>query len=288
MHKAEQEMIALGKELGGPANRVHGRDVAELRSNVEKLTQERERFSNNPRRTNIPVEIRSHEHKIDALKRELDDDKRELSLLRSVAHDQSSINVLREQCEKDYDTFVDGYQDQSYALQKHNVKPDNKPPALDADPNGDGLVAYVEGILDAVNEKYDDEKAKLDKEESNLNTAQRNVNERTAVVRTQQQSLNSKKEKINQIENGASKTFQKLLDHVRQAERKANSTPPSRDISPERFLEHLDKRLAELEDDTPFGDDVKIVKKLFKKLKKLARKETQGDYSVSCPCVSSV
>ena len=82
------------------SHRIRKTDVEEAVRNAQKYAADRETANSDPRRNQIPIEIRSHEDKIDRLNREIQDDQDSLKLLRDSAEAQNSIHLLQEQCNK--------------------------------------------------------------------------------------------------------------------------------------------------------------------------------------------
>lgn len=284
--KASAEQRELVRQMDGHG-RIRKLDIEETRRQATKYAQERDQANNDQRRTQIPVEIRSLEEKIDSAKRQIEDDRMVLDSLRHCAENQNTINMLAEQCAKDVEALEESFRDQSYMLQKHNLKPDQAIPTSDDDHDGQNLISFVEGLFDKVRERYDNVKSDLTKAEDDVARTQRSCNERSAVLSSQQQSLHSVMARLEQLEGeqGNVAQFHKMLDALRQNEAYLGLSPPSKDVSPQDLLSYIDFRLMKIEEDAPV-DDAEFARKLLKKLERLARvpdNSPQG-FSLICPC----
>ena len=267
--------------------RIRKTDIEETRRNAAKLAKDRDLANSDSRRTQIPVEIRSLEEKIDVIKRKIEDDRMVLDSLRHSAENQNAITMLQEQCEKDVEALEDMFRDQSYLLQKHNLKPEKAMPASGEDLDGQELLSFVEGILDSVSEKHDALSSDLAKAEESVSRTQRSCNERSAVLSSQQQSLHVVTNRLEQLEgeHGSVTQAQKMIEDLRVHEAGLGLSPPSKDVSPQDLVRYIDSRLSELEDDAP-TDDVEFARKLLKKLEKMAvvpDNSPQG-FTLICPC----
>lgn len=90
----------LSSVADGPI-RVRKSDVDDVRRRVEKIAAQRDEANTDPRREEIPTEIRRLEEKVDSIKRQIEDDRIALDNLRLCADAENQISMLREQCTKD-------------------------------------------------------------------------------------------------------------------------------------------------------------------------------------------
>lgn len=280
------EQRDLVKQMDGHG-RIRKPDIEETRRQAAKYARERDLANSDPRRNQIPVEIRSLEEKIDSNKRQIEDDRIVLDSLRHCAENQNAITMLAEQCDKDVEALEESFRDQSYMLQKHNLKPDQAIPASDGDEDGQKLVSFVENLYDKVREKYEAVKSDLVKAEDDVSRSQRSCNERSAVIATQQQSLHSVTARLEQLEgeHGSVVQAQKMVEALRIHEAGLGIPPPSKDVSPQELRIYIDSRLSAIEDDAP-ADDVEFARKLLKKLERMANVPDDGPqgFRLVCPC----
>ncbi|KAL7578370.1 hypothetical protein ACA910_012772 [Epithemia clementina (nom. ined.)] len=284
--KASAEQRELVRQMDGHG-RVRKTDIEDTRRQATRLAKERDQANSDPRRTQIPVEIRSLEEKIDSTKREIEDDRMVLESLRHCAENLSAITMLQEQCEKDVEALEETYRDQSFLLQKHNLKPDEAIPSSDDDPDGHKLVSFVESIFDKVREKFETVKSDLSKAEDDVAKTQRSCNERSAVLSSQQQSLHTVTTRLEQLEGeqGSVVQAQKMVEALRIHEAGIGLSPPSKDAPPQDLLTYINSRLSEIEEDAP-ADDAEFARKLLKKLERLAKRpdDSPQGFSLVCPC----
>jgi DNA repair protein RAD50 len=97
---SRKELAQINSQVS-TTSRFRKSDVEEAKRNAARLADERDVANSDPRRTEIPTEIRSLEEKIDKFKREIDDDQIALNDLRHSAEAQNAIAVLREQSTKE-------------------------------------------------------------------------------------------------------------------------------------------------------------------------------------------
>ena len=284
--QATAEQKELMRQTDGHG-RIRKTDIEESRRHAARVAKERDQATQDPRRTQIPIEIRSVEEKIDAIKRQIEDDRMVLDSLRHCAENQNAITMLQEQCEKDAEAFEETFRDQSFLFQKHNLKPEQPIPDSENDHDGSQLVSLVEGILDRVREKHEAVKSDLSKAEDDLARTQRGCNERSAVLANHQQSLNSVKGRLEQLEgeNGSVAQAQKLIETLRIHEAGLGLSPPNKNASPQDLVDYLDERLNTIEEDAPV-DDAQYVRKLLRKLQRMARVQDDSPegFSLVCPC----
>jgi DNA repair protein RAD50 len=229
------------------------------------IDKQLQQVNNDPRRTEIPVEIRQLEDKIDKLKRELDDDKMALTTLRHSADTQNTIDILQEQCAKDLEVLQDSMKEQSYLMQKYNLQLTNALLNADDDADGKQIVAVVMALSDSVKDKFDTADTNLSRAQDALAKAQQIFSEKAALLKTKQQSVASLKGKCDPLF-GAIAKVRKVLESIEKKE-----PGVSFNNEPRLILDYLDEKLKALEDDAPGTVSPDVIKKVFKRLKKLVR-----------------
>jgi DNA repair protein RAD50 len=213
-----------------------------------------EALNNEPRRNDIPVEIRREEDKIDNLKRQIEDDRMALDTLRHSAEAQNTVTVLKNQCTKDLESLQESMRDHSYELQKYNLQPAGLLPGADGgDDNGDQLVDLMKTLGDDVKDKCDVAETELSRVQEALDKAQQTVSEKTYSLKSQQQSAAK-----------VSRVVEELREHNTDAVVNLPSDDP-RDI-----LKYLDEQLQEIEENDPSSIGTPaVVRKVLIRLKKL-------------------
>lgn len=277
----QAELKELSRRMEAPV-RIRKGDVEEVRRRVEKLVKQRDQASADPRREEIPTEIRRLEEKVDSIKRQIDDDRIALDGLRLCADAENQITMLREQCTKEVELLEETIRENSFSLQKFNIQPSEKLPSYDDD-DGRALVTFVEAIVDKIQAEYSKAKSELDKAETDVNQTQRTVNEMTATCSSKQQSLQSISSRMEAMKGGPVAKVEATIEKLRELEQSEGLEPPAKNCSAEDAVTYIDGRLKTLEDESPL-DDQEYSKKLLRKLRKLAKKKGDDGKEFRCPC----
>ena len=281
--EANQELKELSSKTEGPV-RVRKSDVEDVRRRVEKLVSQRDQANADPRREEIPTEIRRLEEKVDSIKRQIEDDRIALDGLRLCADAENQISMLREQCTKDVELLEETIRENSFSLQKFNVQPTGDMPSYNDD-DGRALVAFVETFVDKSQAEYTKAKAAFSTAEDEVEKSQRLVNEKSAVCVSRQQNIQSMTNRIDALRDGAVAKVESTIGKLLKYEAGESLEAPAKDSPIGDLLSYLDDRLKSLDEDSPL-DDADYSTRLLKKLRKLAKKKTQAgqveDYK--CPC----
>ena len=281
--EANQELKELSSKTEGPV-RVRKSDVEDVRRRVEKLVSQRDQANADPRREEIPTEIRRLEEKVDAIKRQIEDDRIILDSLRLCADAENQISMLREQCSKDVELLEETIRENSFSLQKFNIQPTGDMPHYNDD-DGRALVAFVESFVDKAQAEYTKAKAAFAAAEDEAEKSQRLVNEKNAISASRQQNLLSMSNRIDALRDGAVAKVESTMAKILKYEAGEGLDAPAKDAPVGDFLSYLDDRMKALDEDSPLDDTVYSVQ-LLRQLRKLAKKKSQAgqveDYK--CPC----
>ena len=233
--------------------------------------KERDNANNDPRKSEIPIEIRSYEGKIDSLRRQIDDDQQALRELRLTADAQNEIAVLKEQVAKDMEALRESLDDQNYDFERFNL---SKPefPSDQSDKRGEQLILTMESLSAAVTEKYDDELLSLEKGASDVALKDRALSEKAALLAHSKQLLATNRAKLDALsgENGTMKVYDRVVSTMRRFAAESGIITDFDEKDPSTVLVFLD---AQLEDLVDIGGDAMtdVVPKLLKRLKKMVR-----------------
>jgi len=232
--------------------------------------EERELANNDPRRTQIPLEIRQIEDKMDMLKRKIEDESMVLEALKQTADSQNALASLREQCEKDFEAMEENIREETYSLTKFNIPVPTSLPN-EGDEEGDGLRTTIEAMLNGARSKHDAANGHFRSASEDAVKSQKIVSEKTALLANSQRSLVSIRAKL-QATAGSVEEVRKLVDALRTHEENLGEStlPPSAtEESPREILEYLSERLEATEESAMDASVPEIVKKILKKLKKM-------------------
>lgn len=279
----QAELKELARKIDGPV-RVRKGDVDEVRRRVEKLVKQRDTASSDPRREEIPTEIRRLEEKVDSIKRQIEDDRIALDGLRLCADAENQISMLREQCTKDVELLEETIRENAFSLQKFKIQSTEKLPSYDDD-DGRTLVTFVESFVDKIQTEYNKAKSALTKAENDASQAQRTVNEMTATLSSKQQNLQSMIGRVETLKVDHVEKCETTIEKLRELEASEGQEPPAKKSSIEDVIAYIDDRLKSMEEDSPL-DDEEYSRRLLKKLKRLAKKKDKdGQFEgYSCPC----
>ena len=278
--EARNELKSINSQIP-TTSRLRKSDVEEAKRAAAKFAKERDEVNADPRRTEIPTEIRSLEEKIDKLKRDIEDDQIALRDLRHCAEAQNAIVVLREQSTKDLEALQESLQEQSFVLQKFNMaSPQDLPGAHGGDDAGDELTHVIDTLVDQVSSKYESANFELSKATEDMNQVQRVVSEKSALLSHDQQSLASKKARLTQLEakNGSIDKVRRVVEELRQYETNngISTTHQTLDESkPEELMSYLESRLEEVDAESTDGIQPQLIKKVITRLKKQVRRASK-------------
>jgi DNA repair protein RAD50 len=269
--EARRELQSINSQVS-TTSRHRKSDVEEAKRVAAKFSKERDEANADPRRTEIPTEIRSMEEKIDKYKREIEDDQIALRDLRHSAEAQNAIAVLREQCAKDLETLQERMQEETYAMQKNKISfPPELPGARGGDANGEELVTAFESMVVSVTSKHESANLELIKATADMNGIQRLVSEKSALLSYNQNMLAPKKARMNLLsgENGSIDKVRRVVKAVREYQQSIGITTPNLDESqPQELLSYLESRLQEEEAESTEGIQPQVIKKVITRLKK--------------------
>jgi len=235
--------------------------------------KQRDEANQDPRRTEIPVEIKQCEDKIDKIKRENEDDRMLLDMLRHTAEAQNAITVLREQAERELEGLQESLHDESYTLQKFHVQ---NPPALpkDGDEDGGRLIEIIEAIVDSIQDKHDSANAELSTAKNEISRTQQTVSEKSALLASSRQTLTSLRAKLSSLDGdtgSVGKVRKVVSDLVKHETEQGLAAPGVSEQNPRELLEYLDQRVEAVEEEAPNVESPQIAYKILKKLKKMVR-----------------
>jgi len=234
--------------------------------------EERDKANADPRRDQIPLEIRKLEDKCDALKRQIEDETITLEALKQTANAQNALNVLREQIEKEFESLEEMIREESYSFTKFNIDVPTSLPR-DGDDEGSQLSTVVKKIADGAREKHDTANAHYGSASEDAIRSQKIVSEKTALLTSSQRSLSQVKAKL-QTASASVENIRKLVEALRKHEDKLGEVAVPDTVTeeaPREILQFISERMEALEEANLDANGPEIARKLFKKLKKLVR-----------------
>mmetsp|Transcript_27257 Transcript_27257/g.40242 ORF Transcript_27257/g.40242 Transcript_27257/m.40242 type:complete len:1418 (-) Transcript_27257:229-4482(-) len=299
-HEAAKNRIAneireANKELGtlklqGGAGRVRQSDIDEAKRQSSHFAEELEKANKDPRKSEIPVEMRSFEDKIDKLSRQIEDDQRVLADLRTNADSENEITVLKEQLAREMEALQEQIEDRNYEMERHKLEPPNS--ALlenheTEDIRGEDMVLALETLSSDATEKLDAHISLLEKAQEEVTRQERSLSEKKALLSHNQQSLEANQSRINELEEGSVATYKRIVAAIRQHAATTNaSTENLNEDDPQGVYNFVTERLADMDDLAGDSSKSDIVSKVIKRLMKMSKTfDKNGDLvEFRCPC----
>ena len=237
------------------------------------IAQRRDEANNDPRKTEIPLEIRSLDEKIYKLKRVIDDDQQVLRDLRQSADAQNEIFVLKDQCVKDIENLRDIIRENSFDFQKYVIPTPDPVQVSKDDESGNALVEAMEKLASRVSEKFDDARNKLLTITDEVASKQRIVTQKKALLSHNQQTFESLTVKIRVLngENGSYGKYQRIVRTVKRFELENGVSTTIEESNPQIAVNHITAKLERIDENTLEGLTGDVLYKLFKQIKKMVR-----------------
>ena len=284
--KLAKELADARKELGqmssqvSSVSRTRKSDLEDLKRRSEQAQKDVETLSNNPRRNEIPTEIKSLDAKMDALSREIEDEQQILGMMRESSESEQAIAVLKEQCAKELDDLDEILSQQAPTLSKYSINPPDDLPGRAADQTGEDLNRVMDGLSDEVRAKFDAHSEELSQATDRVAKLQQRVSETTALVSHDKKALNTKRARMGALENGGVANVRKVVEEVKAYEKSIGMSEKNVDESqPQELLSHLAERLEASESESTEGIQPNTIKKVITRLKKQVRLTVSTDRS---------
>jgi DNA repair protein RAD50 len=211
------------------------------------LAKQRDDANNDPRKSEIPIEIRSCEDKLHKLGVAIEDDAMLLRELQATAAGQNEISVLKEQVTKEVEALQESIEDEDFQLSQFKVKA----PAFSSeaeDERGEETQVALEKLSSEVNEKLDDGIDQLDKLVDEVSVKERAVSEKMALLNHNKQALASTQAKVDALtaEDGSVTTYKRVVAAIRQFASGNQIDANFDEKDPQTLLSFLDEQLEEL------------------------------------------
>ena len=237
------------------------------------IAQRRDEANNDPRMTEIPLEIRSLDEKIDKLKRVIDDDQQVLRDLRQSADAQNEIVVLKDQCIKDVENLRDVVRENSFDFQKYVIPIPDPVQISEDDESGNALVDAMEKLASRVSEKFEEARNKLSTITDEVASKQRIVTQKKALLSHNQQTFQSLTARIRVMngENGSYGKYQRIVRTVKRFELENGVSTTIEESNPQSAVNHITAKLENIDENTLEGLTGDVLFKLFKQIKKMVR-----------------
>ena len=269
--KARETIKTLNVELG-QIPRLRRSDLEEVRQKAAQFEREAKQVNLDPRKSEIELEIRDSQDKLDKLKRDLDDDKITLRELQQSSDSQQAITVLRQQIVHDVLNLEEVLRDHAFEAQSFNLSsfPKDLPSLEDMGENGSELTDVIARFVDELTSKYEAQKFALERANAEIKKIEAIVSERKGALNSDQNSVKERKLRMELFEaSGGSldviaEVFEELKTHQRKL---CEPIPDAIDESrPVELLEYLNARVKEIEAESLDGITQETIKKILRRL----------------------
>ena len=160
----------------------------------------------------------SGEEKIDAVKRQIEDDRMVQDSLRHVAENQQAIHVLAEQALTDFQALDEGMKEHNYILQKHNLLPKDELPGCRRGWRWQRVDCPCRRVVGIRSVAVMMQCRMICKRPMMMpNKTQRSCNEKSALMTQQNAQLNSCRNRLEQLEGeyGSVAQCRKIVENLR-------------------------------------------------------------------------
>jgi len=266
--RARKEMAEISDQMKRLGPRVRKSDLEEARHQSIRLAKERDLANADPRKSEIALEVRDMESKVDALKRDLEDDRMALKSLRQTSDAQNAIVVLKGQCSKDLEILEETIRESSYLGQQFNISsfPKGLPGAEDSD--GEQLLNSVQKAVSEIEDKLGACKLDMERARTDVSKYQSALSERNALISHERRSVQTKRARMTRLEESVD-AVKGVVEQLRAYEMQNSISTPENDTDeahPEQLLAYISGRLMESETESMEGIGSDVVKKLISKL----------------------
>lgn len=256
---------------------VRESDIQDARNQVKKFTNIRNEKMNDPRRVEIPLEIKQNEEKMKNLKSDVDGLNVVLKQLRKVAEEQNYINMLERQVVTDKAMMQDMINENSFTLQSKKI---------DIRLDDPGLTDNMRTIVNELSDKLDKSKQDSERYSDNLKDAENRVSALSGVLSQKKMTLEKKTDQLAVLsaDGGGVQKMKHIIKAARQFETNTfDETTLTADVEPQQLLQHFADKMGELANDS---DQPETISRTIKKLKKLSKKKNAAGETVDiiCPC----
>lgn len=190
-----------------------------------------------------------------------------LETLRFSAEEQQNILILKDQTIKEKEELDESLRENVSLLQKFNLSAPELP-SIEGNDEGVELQNVLEKLSDSVHAKYDDIHSELMQATEEVLRTQKMMSEKSALLGSNQQTILSLKLKADGL-GGKVEIMKQVYGELRQHEAGIERTFRVDEESPREILNYLDDRIENLQQQESSFDDLRVIKRVMKRLKKM-------------------
>jgi hypothetical protein len=257
--------------------RMRESEIRDAKEQSKTCADRRNQKESDPRFTEIPQEIRECGEKVDTLKAEIQDLNLNLSDLRKVAEEQSTVKMLQNQLDSEVDAVKEIIGENSSTFNSRNIE---------VHPDAEGLLGILDGAVENAIEDLDKATEAFDSYSNNLKDIESRLSKSSAVLNQNKSTFDRRKKQLDILsaEGGGVRRIKQITAACRQFEiTQLNGTNILVNTEPQDLLQHFTNKIGELVTD---NDQPETISRTMKKLKKMSKKkDRQGNtVQIICPC----
>ncbi len=275
--KAKREIQKMSRIIS--SSRMRKSDIEEAKRTAAKFAKIQNDLHNDPRRTEIPREIKENEEKVASLKGDIKGITDVLHDLRKCAEEQNSIDMLEHQITQDMELVEEMKNENSALLYQYNVQ-------IPLDGNERELVSTMDTLLGDIGDKYETASKAVEERSDALKENENRLSELSALMNQNKSTLRNRNDELSKLvgDGRGVQRIKNIIKSVRQFEQNFfGECNLSATAEPQQLLEHFTKKLGELATE---HDQPESVSRTMTKLRKMAkRKNAAGEaIGIICPC----
>lgn len=262
----------------GSAGRMRESEIKNYKEQAKQCAEMRAQKDKDPRRTEIPEEIKHCNEKVESLKSEIFDLNSSLKDLRKVAEDQSAVNMLQKQLYSEVEAMTEIIGENSSTFHSRNIQ---------VRPEDENLFGILNEAVGNASDQLDTTTTEFDNHSESLRLAESRLSKEAAVLNQNKSTIKSRKSQL-EILSADGRGVQRIKQirmAVQNFERNNLMLDQTiaQNIEPQELLQHFTDKIGELITD---NDQPETISRTMKKLKKMSKEKDANGNSIGiiCPC----
>lgn len=217
-----------------------------------------------PRKNEIPIEIKSLEEKSRKRQNEIEDLHATLQELRLNSEAQNELSLLQDQVKKDIEGLAEAFKEQSYELSGGGFTAPKLP--AEGDDLGEQLLDVVTQLSNEVRAKFESTNLKFTNFTDDIAGKERTKSQQDGLLNRDKRTLGALQNKAKTLEgeDGEVSRYRRIVKCLRQFENSNDRTPDFSDDNPQEILAYIEDRLDKEKSSDPLS--LEVVGPVLKKL----------------------
>lgn len=237
---------------------------------AESAAKKRDAANANPRRTEIPTEIKRLTGKMEEIRVKLENDKSVQTELLQLQEHQIQIQQTKKNADAELDNLQEDIRLEVNAdtWRGYNLTvPQTELPKREQDKLGGELKNVMEGVNREISERFQEKEGELSSTNDNVRRLTQIVSEKRAIIQQDSLSVANKTTRMVMLQESVDK-IKRVVQEVRAFENRSK-LPDLCETKPQELLDYLSKRLDNIEMESTEGVPTEIIKKLVRTLFKM-------------------